>query len=214
MTAPLKQTHRLRRLFIIGYLGCSLCSIVAMMDKCQTVRENKIQPKETEPEKDIGKDTGMKGTQGLNTSKTPAPSLTFQRLSQDQNAWRNQDAFSPCCFVQVPRKARRLYSYLPSCISKLYNLLPQPGNVQSQWLESYCVLGFAISSQSYKGSFMLLPTWATHKKQHIRGAEQAERQRKHHRDPGLRLLYGRYWGLVPLKLYSERNYSSITYWLF
>lgn len=49
-------------LFIIGYLGCSVCSIVAMMDKCWTVCENKIQPKETECEKDISKDAGMKLT--------------------------------------------------------------------------------------------------------------------------------------------------------
>lgn len=39
-------------------------------------------------------------------------------------------------FVQDPRKARRLYSYLPWCNSKLYNLLPQPGCMQSKMLKA------------------------------------------------------------------------------
>lgn len=38
--------------------------------------------------------------------------------------------------VQDPRKARRLYSYLPWCNSKLYNLLPQPGCMQSKMLKA------------------------------------------------------------------------------
>lgn len=62
----------------------------------------------------------------------PAPSCS---TCPEQTLLRNYGRSSRR-FVQDPRKARRLYSYLPWCNSKLYNLLPQPGCMQSKMLKA------------------------------------------------------------------------------